>query len=196
MGLTLAAYRTRILELLDDVSSVRFTEAQLDSGLRSALILYDKIRPLVRTYQLDGTGWQVIALPADFAATFINRVQLYSATSKAALPDVPYKARRVDEQWQVETVSGIYAPGQVLTVTYVSKHTVDNLDGGAGSTIDNDDLFVMGGAAYAGFSRAVSRAESINMQPGVQAQLLELSNNYMNLFVAGLRSAEVVMQAF
>ena len=196
MGLTLAQYRTRVLYLLDDVSSVRFTTLQLDAGLQSALVLYDKISPLVRTYQLEATGWQVLALPADFAATYINRVQLYSATSKQAALEVPYKARRVDEQWQLETVKSTYSAGQVLTVTYVGKHTVDGLDGAAGSTIENDELFVMGGAAYAGYSRAVSRSESINMQPGVQAQLLALANHYMSMYVAGLRSSSVVTQAF
>jgi hypothetical protein len=197
MALAIADYRTRVLDLLDDVTSLRFTDQQIDADIWQALLHFDRARPLVRTYNLDATGYQVLTLPADFDASTITRVQLYSLTSVQAFLDVYFKAMRIDEQWVIETTLGTYAVGQILVVTYVGRHTIDGLDGGAGTTIDSDDLLVLGSAGFAAQSRAVSRSESINMQPGVQAQLAESAKTYLGLFLNGLRrDGGPVMQAF
>ena len=190
MSLTLAQYEARVLDLLDDVTGLRFTDLQVDAALRTALMFYNRLRPLQRTYQVDTTGAQVITLPTDFVASMITRVQIdiVNPTQMIILPDVMYKASRLDEQWVIETTNAIYPLGQVLVVSYVGSHTVDGLDGGAGTTIDNDDLLVLGAAGHACQSRAISRAESINMQPGVQSQLLASAQNYLSLFYNGLRS--------
>jgi hypothetical protein len=189
MPLTLAQYRTRVLELLDDPTSTRYTSAQLDTALREALLEYSQARPIRRSYMLDTTGQQILSLPADFSADLITRVQLYN-TNPASMPDLPFNAGKIDEQWMIETLGTIYATGQVLVVTYATRHTIDALDSAAGTTITDDELLAKGAAGFAAQSRAISRAESINMQPAVQTQLLNMANQYLAQFRNGLRASQ------
>ena len=181
MTLTLAQYRTRVSELLDDPTNARYTTAQIDTALRTALIDYSVIRPVKRTYQLDTTGAEVIALPADFAAMQITRIQLWN-TNPNQMVDLAFFVRLVDEQWTIEIKDTCYPAGFVLTITYTARHTIDSLDSASGTTVDDDNLLCLGAAGYAAQSRAVSRAESINMQPAVQKQLLDLSTRYFSQF--------------
>ncbi len=190
MPTTLATYRTRVSELLDDTTNARYTTAQIDTALRTALIDYSTYRPIKRTYQLDTTGDKVIALPADFTAMQITRVQLWN-TDPDDMIDLDYVVCQVDEAWTIEitgTMGGsiIYTSGNILTITYTARQQIDSLDSAAGTTIDDDNLLAIGAAAYAALSRAVSRAESINMQPGLQKQLIDLSTRYFSQFYSRL----------
>ena len=187
MPLTLAQYRTRVSELLDDTANARYTVGQIDTALRTALIDYSNARPIKRTYQLDTTGDKVIAFPASFVAQQITRAQLWN-TDPDLMTDLIFLPRLVDEQWSIEIVGAergsalVYPSGKVLTITYTDRHTIDSLDSAAGTTIDDDNLLAIGAAAYAAQSRAVSRAETINMQPALQKQLTELSTKYFAIF--------------
>ena len=185
MPTTLATYRTRVSELLDDTTNARYTTAQIDTALRTALIDYSTYRPIKRTYQLDTTGDKVIALPADFTAMQITRVQLWN-TDPDQMIDLDYFVRLVDEAWTIEVENTIYPAGNILTITYTARQQIDSLDSAAGTTIDDDNLLAIGAAAYAAQSRAVSRAESINMQPGLQKQLIDLSTRYFSQFYSRL----------
>ena len=182
---TLATYRTRVAELLDDATNARYTTAQIDTALRTALIDYSTMRPIKRTYQLDTTGDRVIALPADFTAMQITRVQLWN-TDPDQMIDLDYFVRLVDEAWTIEVENTIYPAGKVLTITYTARQQIDSLDSAAGTTIDDDNLLAIGAAAYAAQSRAVSRSESINMQPALQKQLMDISTRYFQMFFSRL----------
>jgi hypothetical protein len=175
--------------MLDDVSSLKFTDAQIDTAVRTALIFYNRLRPLQRSYYLDTTGEAVLSLPLDVVALMVTRVQLFNSGSTIPVAEVLYKASRINEQWVIECVHGAYPVGQVLGVQYACDHTIDGLDGGAGTTIDDDNLLILGAAGYACQSRAISRAESINMQPGVQSQLEASAQSYLTLYYTGLRSS-------
>lgn len=181
MTLTLSQYRTRVLELLDDTASARYTTAQIDAALRSALVDYSVYRPIPRTYQADTTGDRVIVLPSDFVARQITRVQLWSSDPNQMM-DLIFIARQDDEQWSIEIKDAIYYSGYYLTITYSDSHTIDGLDSATTTTIDDDNLICTGAAGYAAQSRAVSRAETINLQPAVTKQLTEMANNYLAQF--------------
>jgi hypothetical protein len=181
MSLTLAQYRVRVAELLDDTANARYVTAQIDTALRAALIDYSTMRPILRTYMLDTTGDKVIDLPADFTAMQITRVQLWNNDPDKYI-NVKAFVRLVDEQWSVETVDTIYPTKNVLIVSYTDHQTIDSLDSAAGTTVDDDNLLAIGAAAYAAQSRAVSRAETINMQPALQKQLIDISTRYFNIF--------------
>ena len=195
MTLTLAQYRTRIAELLDDVSATRYTSAQIDDALRLAINDYSNLRPIVRTYQLDTSGLRVMTLPADFSAVQITRVQKYS-TDPNLMVDYDFIARLVDEQWTIEVPGMIFPAGSYLVVTYSAKHTIDGFDSASGTTIDDDNLLCLGAAGYAVQTRATSRAETINMQPQVQRQLLDLANQFLGQFYARLPQARGISAAY
>src|SRR5512137_2066171 len=99
-NLALADYRTRVLALLDDAGSSRFTSAQVDAALRWALLTYNQRRANIKTYSLDTDGNQTLELPADFDASRIMEVDLYAADidDVRALGFYAYKR---DENWYI-----------------------------------------------------------------------------------------------
>ena len=194
MSLTLTQYRTRIAELLDDTSGARYTSNQIDDALRLALNDYSTIRPIKRTYMLDTSDDRVMTLPADFAAVHITRVQKYSSDPNL-MTDYDFIARLVDEQWTVEVPGMIFPAGYYLVVTYAARHSIDGFDSASGTTIDDDNLLCLGAAGYAAQTRAVSRAETINMQPQVQRQLLDMANQYLGQFFGRLPQSKGITAA-
>jgi hypothetical protein len=189
MAYAIAAVRTAVLALLDDVSSARFTSAQIDQAVRQALLDYTLYRPVVRTYEFETDGYQTMPLPADFEAIRISKVELWDDDPKR-IRKIKFHAYKVDEQWLLETVDETFEALEILTITYSAKHTVDGLDSAAGTTIDDDNLLCMGAAGYAAQSRATSRAESINMQAEVMIQLLTISSRYMTAFIEQLKRGQ------
>jgi len=204
MTLTLAQYRTAVLALLDDASSERYTSDQIDAALKLALIDYSSLRPIPRTYYFDTTGDKVMELPADFAARQITRVQAFGSNDPNSIYDLDFIARLIDEQWTLEIIGSngkrsniIYPAGDVLVITYADFQSIDGLNGAVVTTIDDDNLICMGAAGYAAQSRSVSRSETINMQPAVQRQLMDLANQYFGQFFARLHQNKgLVMAAF
>ena len=106
MALTLAQFRTKVLQLLDDASLTRYTNALVDEALLSALEQYSLFFPLVRSYAYSATEQYIETLPADFAASAIKAVELWP-TIVAGVPTVvekiPFYAYILDEQWVFET---------------------------------------------------------------------------------------------
>ena len=186
MSYTIAQVRTAVLSLLDDVSSARYTSAQIDTAVRSALIDYGQYRPLVQTYIFETDGNQRMSLPADFSALSISSIELWDA-DPAQGDEIKFKAWKEDEQWIIET-DEVLTAHNVLSITYNAPHTVDGLDSAAGTSVDDSPLLAVGAAGYAARSRAVSRSESINLQPQVMAQLLKMSDTFLTNFTAQLRT--------
>ena len=187
MAYTIAQVRTAVLALLDDVSAVRYTSAQIDQAARTALIDYDIFKPVVRTYAFETDGNKMMELPTSFATTAILRIEEYNADPDLVV-DLRYRAKMIDEQWVINIEDTQYAAGVTLTIYYLGPNTVDGLDSAAGTTVLDSSLFCQGCAGYAAQSRAVSRAESINLQASVMSQLLQLSQKYLTAYMAGLRN--------
>lgn len=181
--MNLAQYRVKIRDLLDDTGATRYTEDQIDTALRNALEAYAEKRPLSKTYVLDGTGEQRITLPSDFVATGITRAELIDDTPSRD-DELVFIAEKVDEGWTVETVNKTIQVGDQILLTYYTGHTVDGLDSAAGTTIPAEHTLTVaiGAAGFAAQSRAVSRAETINLQKEVRKQLQELASTYLTMF--------------
>lgn len=187
MAYAIAAVRTAVLALLDDVSSARFTSAQIDQAARTALIDYDVYQPVTRTYDFETDGNNLMALPADFSTKAILRIEEYNADPDLAT-DLKFRATFIDEQWFILIENVTYAAGTTLTIYYTDTNTIDGLDSAAGTTVLDGDLFCLGAAGYAAQSRAVSRSETINLQASVMTQLLALSQRYLTSYMIGLRN--------
>lgn len=178
----IAAFRTAVLALLDDPTIARYTAAQVDAALRQALYFYSMARPLIYTYNVDGCDDYEIEMPADFSAFNISEVFLDNSDDPPT-PVVFYAFKR-DEHWFIHTSSRLIASTEAIMVTYSLTHTIDGLDGAAGTTIPIEDepILQVGAAGYAAFIRSNSHAESINMQPSVSGQLLKWSLELLKRF--------------
>lgn len=188
----LASYRTAVLQLLDDTGLLRYTNLQVDQALRWALGQYSRSRPIMRTYSADGAGTYILELPADFTAFNITRIQMDDGTDPPT--EVAFKAFYRDESWYVETTERLLASSDTVTVTYDAPHTIDDLDSAAGTTIPDahEWLIQVGAAGYAARMRAVSRAETVNMQPEVRKQLMEMANQFLTEFSCGIKTVQEV----
>jgi hypothetical protein len=179
----IAGFRTIVLNLLNDSALTYFTNDNCDYALRLALEEYTRARPLVNSYILDCTGDQEITFPADFAANFIVKVELYDVDPDNIV-EIPFQAYQRDSDWIVRTTTGAYAAGEILIVTYSTGHTIDGLDSAAGTTIPSEDerIIQIGGAGFASQLRFASQVEPININDDVVQHYKELADYYLRLF--------------
>jgi hypothetical protein len=185
MAYAIAAVRTAVLALLDDVSSARFTSAQIDQAARTALVDYDSYRPVVSTAALTGTGARLLSLPSTFITDHISRLVLVNANPDLSI-DLPFYASKINGVWVVDTITA-YPLNTAFLVYYEARNTINGLDSATATTADNDNLLCVGVAGYTAQMRSVSRAESINMQPSVAAQLTSIAEKYLATFLEGLK---------
>lgn len=184
----IAAYRTAVLQLLDDTALDRYTNNQVDQALLWALGEYSKVRPIMRTYSFTGLGTYRAELPADFVALHVTQVVMDDGTDPPTI--VPFKALYFDESWWLETIDRILSTSDTVDITYDTYQTIDGLASASGTTVPEDDewLISTGAAGRAAMIRAVSRSESINMQPEVQFHLLDTAKAFLQSFMDGLRA--------
>jgi hypothetical protein len=185
----IAAYRTAILALLDDAALTRYTNNQVDQALRMALSDYSKARPYLDSLELSTDGNQKLSLPSDLNIFEITRVELWNDVPNLVM-EIPYHAEMSEGQWSVTTGASTYASGNTLTITYSSLHYIDGLDGAAGTSVPDidEEIVEMGAAGYAVQMRSSSRAETINMQPQVSAQLATVAELLLARFKQSLLS--------
>jgi hypothetical protein len=183
--IAIAAYRTKVLAVLDDASQTRYTSAQVDQALRLALAEYSTSRPIDTTYSLDADGTQRLALPSDFVARYV-----YGLENRATYPPIiyPIYAYNEDETWIIETPQHTIPTGTTLTVLYGSPQFIDGLDSAAGTTIldEHADILSLGAAGFALADRANSRNETVNIDHDAAEIMLRQSAHYLTKFHAFL----------
>jgi hypothetical protein len=116
-------------------------------------------------------------------------VELYDSNPDR-ISVIPCDAYKVDEQWVLETMAGAYSPGYILIVTYSITPTMDGLDDASGTMIPAGEgsILMIGAAGFTALSRSSSRAETINMQPAISAQVASMAQGFLSQFRAGLAS--------
>ncbi len=183
----LAEFRTAVLQLLDDPASARYTTDLVERALRQSLREYSRRRPLLATLNVDGTGDSLLELPADFQPMQVLMVELHEET---ALPqsELRFYAYHQDGQWCLHLMDAAPAATQSLDVTYTTTHSIDGLDGAAGTTLplEDESAVQLGAAGYAALYRAVSRAESANLQPELARKLIDLAAAFLREFRASI----------
>lgn len=127
MGQTLAAWRTKVLELVRDETKKDLSDAQVDDvGIKPAIAKYSVDRPRTATVEASGAGSAYLSLPAGWVTGF------------SRLTDVEYPARRNppvtldDQSWQIVTsvadvtvqqilLDQVAATGQFVRLTYTLR---------------------------------------------------------------------------
>jgi hypothetical protein len=182
----LAAFRTSVLELLNDPSKERYSDNQVDQALRWALGEYSVRRPHSMTYALDATGARTLALPADFEALFLIRLQLTCA-SPDDYQELGFYGYKVDGDWVIVLNQSV-AAGGVLLLTYAAAQTIDDLDGAAGTSLPAQDeaLVQLGAAGRAMQSRITTLVENNNLSRTTARDLFTLSDSMLSLFATSI----------
>ena len=180
--LTTITADTRLL--LDDPGTDRYTSALIAEGISLALAAYSQLKPLSRTYVLDSTGSKRITLPADFEAKAITAVEWESDLADFT-DDIAFYATRQDEQWILELPGNFIPVGEIINIGYETSHTIDGLDGAAGTTIPDEDiaLFCLGAAGFSMRARATSKVEDNNLNMSEAADLAKLASNQITFFL-------------
>ena len=199
MALTLAQYRTRVLELLDDVSSNRYTTAQVDAGLRAALAEYSIYRPqqlMIETYLSQAVKKMLLDDFEDELPKSITSVR-YTDPAHEEAYQTKWSPSNFNGLWYL-TANAIPPANKELEVYYETWQTIASLDGGTTSTVptQDNDLLCKGAAGYAARTRAVSRLESVNVEGDVAETLMKLSDAYLMDFRSTLRRQQFPTPAF
>jgi hypothetical protein len=188
MPLTLAQYRTQVSALLSDSGNIRYSTADIDAALTTALAEYTRLNPIIRTYVDYGNNTTEMILPTDIQGIGITSVEWMDIDPPLSLSFI---AERIDEQWRIRFQELTPSETDMLCITYTDSHTIDNLNSAPGSTVPahHDTHLCMGAAGYALATRANSRAETINLQPQVQAQLQAQAAIFIGRFAAAVTGA-------
>ena len=187
MTLAIAAYRTKVLALLDDPLLARYTANQVDAAIRSALETYSLFKPNVGTYYVDSNGEARFLLPASFEASAIVNIE-WVHTDPVYSNLIPFYAYLQDSQWTVETKNMTIPIGQQLMIEYNTTHYIDGLDSAVGTSVPTADenLLTVGAAAYAVSSRATSKTESNNLNPREAETLARHAVEWLTIFMKRL----------
>lgn len=185
---TLAAYRTRITNSLNDTTT-KYSNDVLDEALRKVLTEYTRAFPNIST--------QVITLTAagrsqnlSACSNLIGIIQLVHPYNDSL--DDPYTHEREDFTltWQngaptvFFTGQDIPLNGENMLVKYAGKQTIKDLDTAEATTVrdDHEDLLVVGAAGQAAMMRASGLNEAWGVKSGEMSQLMTWGNNQYNHF--------------
>ena len=167
---TLAAYRTRITNSLDDTTS-KYSSAIIDEALRKVLNHYTRANPNITTVtHTVTTAGRAQNISAAGLITVLQLVHPYDST----LAD-PYAYERedfyssyIDGAPQLYFSGGdIPQAGEKIFVKYAATQTIKDLDSAAATTVrkDHESILVIGAAGQA----AMMRASGLNEQWGGRA---------------------------
>lgn len=161
----LTGFRTRILALLGDPAGTRYSTAILDEALSQALEEYSIAVPnlIIEEFTVVTAGREqlITTVPA-----FYNVLQVVfpydGSASEQALLDAYYAYH--DGDYLAIYIGGpaVPAAGDVIQIYYTIPHTVRNLAGAAGTTLNpaHDGLLSQGASGFAALLRAAQTVES------------------------------------
>lgn len=186
---TLALYRTRIINSLDD-STLKYSNDILDEALRKVLNVYTRAFPNIKTTSVTvaTTGRSQTLASCANLMSIIQLVHPYNS----ALSD-PFVCEREDFMltWQdgIPFVwfksPDIPQVGEKIFVNYAAKQTIKDLDTAASTTVrdDHEDLLVGGAAGQAAMMRASGLTEKWGTIPNQQSNLLIWGREQYSLFL-------------
>ena len=189
MSATLATYRTRIQNSLDDTSS-KYTNDIIDEALRKVLNLYTRANPNIKTatHSVTTAGRRQTITAAGLIA-IIQLVHPYDASV-----DDPFTYEREDFYQVYENgdpviyFSGPDIPqvGEDIYIKYGAAHTIDDLDSAAATTVrdDHEDILVVGAAGQAAMMRASGLNEQWGGRPGEMSALMSWGTAQYREFLA------------
>ncbi|MDO9546633.1 MAG: hypothetical protein Q7J07_07785 [Pelolinea sp.] len=185
---TLAAYRTRILNSLDDTNS-KYSTNVVDEALRKVLNEYTRANPNFKTY--------------NFTVVTAGRTQTLAAANLIVITKLvhPYDDSVTDpfiyerEDFTLTYMDGsptlffysndLPQVGEKIYIDYAAKQTITDLDSAVATTIrdDHEDILVLGAAGQAAMMRASGLNEQWGGRPGEMSALMTWGNNQYNRFL-------------
>lgn len=200
---TLAAYRTRIQDSLDDTNS-KYTDTTIDEALRKVLNEYTRVNPNFKTHEHTVvTAGRTQTLAAAALIAIVQLVHPYDDTLTN-----PFIYEREDfHQTYIDGSPTLYFFGgaipqvdEKIYVKYACKQTITNLDAAAATTIrdDHEDILVVGASGQAAMMRASGLNEQWGGTQGEMTSLMGWGSNQYNRFLEFLEQVkqEVTLPIF
>jgi hypothetical protein len=188
---TLAAYRTRVQNSLDDTSD-KYSDAVIDEALRKVLNEYTRANPNFKTHEHTiSTAGRTQTLSAAALIVIVQLVHPYNST----LTD-PFIYER--EDFTLTYMDGnptLYLFGEDIPqvdekiyIKYAAKQTITDLDSAAATTIrdDHEDILVLGAAGQAAMMRASGLNEQWGGRPGEMSALMSWGSGQYARFLSFL----------
>jgi len=170
----LATIRDRVEARLQDSTNTRWTTADLDEAIRTALEQYSKYKPdhALGTVAVSAAGREV-----DISSlTDLIRVEKVWWDYDSSDPSYPPNYRQFDV-WPGDILfiddREEPAAGDTVRVWYTKMHTIEDLDSAAATTLPADDegTIVTGACHFAAQARAVELSEQLTAHDDVIAEL-------------------------
>jgi len=185
---TLAAYRTRIQNSLDDTNS-KYSNDIIDEALRKVLNEYTRANPNIKTHtHTVAAAGRVQTLAAANLIAIIQLLHPYDST----LTD-PFVYEREDfTLTYMDGSPALYFSGEDIPevdekiyIKYAAKQTITDLDTAIASTIrdDHEDILVIGAAGQAAMMRASGLNEQWGGRPGEMGALMSWGNSQYSRFL-------------
>jgi len=183
----LAAFRTRIINSLDDSTSKYSTDV-LDEALRKILNEYSRAYPNIAEYTLTVTTAgrsQTLA-----AAGLMSIVQLVHPYNDALADPFIYER----EDFHLAQVAGsptlcffgsdIPQVGEKIFVKYAAPQTIEDLDAASATTVraDHEHILIVGASGQAAMMRASGLNEQWGGRPGEMSSLMMWGNSQYRRF--------------
>lgn len=175
---TLALYRTRIINSLDD-SSLKYSNDIIDEAIRKVLNEYTRAFPNIKTASVTITA-AGRSQSLSSCNNLMNIIQLvHPYVSSAADPFYPER-----EDFLLTWSDGspmVYFNGrqvpqaaEIIFVKYAARQTLKDLDLATSTTIrdDHEDFLIIGAAGQAAMMRASGLTEKWGTIPGQQSNLM------------------------
>lgn len=203
---TLSQLQTRLAARLVDAANAVFAASTLEEALRAALSDYTAAAPLAME--------TVLTLPGAGREIALNTV-----TGLLSVSDVwwPYDSLATSPAWPPNRVRGFRLwwddaqpvlflenvdslepqPGDELRLWYTRAHTLQDLDGGALTTLPahHESALVTGAAGYAALSENVDQIGALHLDPTESADLGRWASARLqefHAFLSTLRAAAPV----
>jgi len=186
---TLALYRTRIINSLDD-SSLKYSNDIIDEAIRKVLNEYTRAFPNIKTASVTvSTAGRSQSLAS--CANLMSIIQLVHPYVSTAADPFAYEREDFTLTWS-DGSPILYFKGddipqatEVIFVKYAAKQALKDLDSAAATTVrdDHEDFLIIGAAGQAAMMRASGLTEKWGTIPNQQSNLMQWGTSQYRRFL-------------
>lgn len=179
----------KVQNLLGDASGTYFTTAIVTAAVRQALTEFNLRVPQMLAVTVKGVNNQYeYELTEDTTAVKIIDVLLRGTDSAQDVSKSLDFDQYIEDERIFYRLRAPRTTSDTLIVRYTSNHTINGLDSQVESTTlaRHDQIIVDGAAAWAIWTRAISRVETINLSQDQSDNYRELATRLYSAFQDGL----------
>lgn len=182
----------KVQNILGDASGTYFTTAICTAALRQALTEWNLRVPQLLAVTITGVNDQYEYELSDQDANAISILDVLRQGDNNEELDISIGFDQYIEDERVFfRLRQPVTTSDTLIVRYTLYHTISGLDSQVESTIQarHDQVLVAGGAAWAIWTRAIARVETINLSQDQSDNYRELATRLYSTFQAGIDRA-------